>query len=343
MKSPQRRFLQFLPAGYRACSTRLRVCASVAALALAVGQVQGAEPAAYPSRPIRLVVSFSPGGTSDTLARLLGERLEAAWGQPVVVDNRPGASGNIASELVARAAPDGYTLLVGGNGITILPSTHGARAVDPVRAFSPVTRLVTQPILIAINPALPVATLPQLVALARAEPGRLSYASPGVGTTDHLAASLLWTSADVQVLHIPYASNGAEIKDLLQGEVKVAFITLGAVRQLLSTGQLKALAVTTANRVAAFPDVPTVAESGYPGYEVNSWYGVLAPAGTPADIVNRLNAEIVRALQLPAIREKIVALGAEPVGNSPEQFASEIRSLVSLWAPVVKAARIPVQ
>ena len=309
----------------------------------AAAPAHAADSSSYPNRPIRLVVSFSPGGTSDTLARMLGERLEAVWGQPVVVENRPGASGNIASELVARAAPDGYTLLVGGNGITILPSTHGERAIDPARAFAPVTKLVTQPILIAINPALPVASLSQLVALARAEPGRIAYASAGVGTTDHLAAALLWTRADAHLLHIPYANNGAEIKDLLQGEVKVAFITLGAVRQLLPTGQLKALAVTTSQRVAAFPDVPTVAESGFPGYEVTSWYGVLAPAGTPAEIVDRLNGEIVQALQLPALREKMRALGTEPVGNSPEQFAREIRSLVSLWAPVVKAAGIPVQ
>jgi tripartite-type tricarboxylate transporter receptor subunit TctC len=319
---------------------------AVAATACFLGQIdsaRGAEQAAYPSRAIRLVVSFSAGGTSDTLARMLGEQLESAFAQPVVIENRPGASGNIASELVARAPPDGYTLLVGGNGITILPSTHGERAVDPVRAFAPVTKLVTQPILIATNPALPVATLAQLVALAQTEPGRLAYASAGIGTTDHLAAALLWTRAKVDLLHVPYANNGAEVKDLIQGEVKVAFITLGAVRQLLLTGQINALAVTTQRRVAAFPDVPTVAESGFAGYEVTSWYGVLAPAGTPPEIVNRLHREIVRVLQLPAIREKIVALGAEPVGNMPEQFADEIKSLVSLWAPVVRAAGIAAQ
>jgi tripartite-type tricarboxylate transporter receptor subunit TctC len=325
---------------------RWRRIGIVLAAALAVALANSAhagEQAPYPVRTIRLIVSFSAGGTSDTLARMLGEQLEAAFAQPVVVENRPGASGNIASDLVARAAPDGYTLLVGGNGITILPGTHGERAVDPVRAFAPVTKLVTQPILIAINPTLPVASLQQLVQLARAEPGRLAYASAGVGTTDHLAAALLWTRAKVDMLHVPYASNGAEVKDLIQGDVKVAFITLGAVRQFLPTGQIKALAVTTPRRVAAFPDLPTVAEAGFPGYEVSSWYGVLAPAGTPDDIVNRLNREIVRALQLPAIREKIIAMGAEPVGNSPEQFASEIKSLVGQWAPIARAAGIITQ
>ena len=317
----------------------------LAALALALAmalpdRARAAEPPPYPSRTIRLVVAFSPGGTSDTLARLLGEQLEAAFEQPVVVENRPGASGNIASELVARAAPDGHTLLIGGNGITILPATHGERAVDPVRAFAPVTKLVTQPILIAINASLPVASLPQLVALAQADPGRIAYASAGVGTTDHLAAAMLWRRASAELLHIPYANNGAEIKDLVNGDVKVAFITLGAVRPFLLTGQLKALAVTTSHRVAAFPDVPTVAESGFPDYEVTSWYGVLAPAGTPPEIVNRLYREFARALQQPAIRERIVALGAEPVGNTPDQFRDEIRALVRQWPPIVEAAGI---
>jgi len=203
----------------------LRIGTLAAVLALAVAlpdSARSAEQAPYPNRPIRLVVSFSPGGTSDTLARMLSEHLEAAFGQPVVVENRPGASGNLASDLVARAAPDGYTLLQAANGITILPSTHGERAVDPVRAFAPVTKLVTQPILVAINASLPVATLQQLVALAKTEPGRLAYATPGVGTTDHLAAAMLFRRANAELLHVPYASNAAEIKDLVQGEVKVA-------------------------------------------------------------------------------------------------------------------------
>jgi tripartite-type tricarboxylate transporter receptor subunit TctC len=321
----------------------LRIGALSAVLALAAGQpdmARSAEPVPYPNRPIRLVVSFSPGGTSDTLARMLGEHLEAAFGQQIVVENRPGASGNIASDLVARAAPDGYTLLLAGNGITILPGTHGERAVDPVRAFAPVTKLVTQPILVASNASLPVSTLPQLVALAQAEPGRIAYASPGVGTTDHLAAAMLFRRANAELLHVPYASNAAEIKDLVQGEVKVAFITLGAVRPFLSSGQLKALAVTTSRRVAAYPDVPTVAESGYPGFEVTSWYGVLAPAGTPPEIIRRLHAEIARVLQLSSVRDKIVALGAEPVGSTPAQFGDEIRSLVRFWAPIVEASGI---
>jgi tripartite-type tricarboxylate transporter receptor subunit TctC len=178
------------------------------------------------------------------------------------------------------------------------------------------------------------------VALARKEPGRVAYASAGIGTTDHLAAALLWTRARVDLLHIPYANNGNEVKDLLHGDVSVAFITLGAVRPFLRTGQLKGLAVTTLHRVAAFPDIPTVAESGFAGYEVNSWYGVLAPAGTPPAIVERLNHEFVRALQLPDVREKILGLGAEPAGSSPAQFADEISSLVKQWPGIVESAGI---
>jgi tripartite-type tricarboxylate transporter receptor subunit TctC len=319
---------------------------AMAATALLMAHAEparGAQDAPYPNRAIRVVVAFSPGGTSDTLARMLGAQLEAAFGQPVIVENRPGASGNIASEMVARAAPDGYTLLLGSTGITILPSLLGERAVDPVHALTAITKLATQPILIATNPALPVATLSDLVALARKEPGGVAYASAGIGTTDHLAAALLWTRARVDLLHIPYANNGAEVKDLLHGDVSVAFITLGAVRPFLRTGQLKGLAVTTLRRVAAFPDIPTVAESGFAGYEVNSWYGVLAPAGTPPAIVERLNHEFIRALQLPEVREKIVGLGAEPAGSSPAQFADEISSLMKQWPPIVESAGIAKQ
>jgi len=314
--------------------------AATALLMAHADPARGAQDAPYPNRAIRVVVAFSPGGTSDTLARVLGEQLEAALGQPVIVENRPGASGNIASEMVARAAPDGYTLLLGSTGITILPSLLGERAVDPVHAFTAITKLATQPILIATNPALPVATLADLVALARKEPGHVAYASAGIGTTDHLAAALLWTRARVDLLHVPYANNGAEVKDLLHGDVSVAFITLGAVRPFLRTGQLRGLAVTTLRRVAAFPDIPTVAESGFAGYEVNSWYGVLAPAGTPPAIVERLNHEFVRALQLPEVREKIVGLGAEPAGTSPAQFADEISSLLKQWPGIVESAGI---
>ncbi len=319
------------------------VAIGFAALLPMVGDAFAATDAQYPSRTIRIIVPFSPGGVSDTLARIIGSKFERRFGQSVVIENRPGASGNIASETLARAAPDGYTLLITGNNVTILPSTARARAVDPVRAFAPIARLVTQPILIAVHPSLPVNSLSDLVTLARSEPGKLAFASAGVGTTDHLAAATLWMRANVDLLHIPYANSGQEIKDLLQGEIKVSFITMGAVAAYLARGDLKALAVTSRRRVAAMPDVPTIAESGFPGFEVMSWFGAFAPAGTPPMIIDKLNREMVRILELPDVREKCAALGAEPATNDPDQFGEEIRSLVDYWAPIVKAAGIPQQ
>jgi tripartite-type tricarboxylate transporter receptor subunit TctC len=319
----------------------------VAAIALALvptlttaPAAQAAVEGAYPSRPLVLVVPFSPGGVADTLARVIGERLEARLGQPVVIENKAGAAGNIASEYVARAAPDGHTLLIGATSITILPSTRDG-APDPSVAFVPVTKLVTQPILIAAKATFAPRSLRELVVLARSEPQRLTYATAGVGTTDHLAAALLWARANVDALHVPYPNSAQEIKDLMNGEVQLAFITLGAVRAMLNNGTLKAIAVTSPQRIAALPEVPTVAESGYPGFEVTSWFGLLAPAGTSAEIVNRLQREVARILTAPEVREKLIALGAEPVGNTSLQFADEIKAQLKLWPPIIKAAGIP--
>lgn len=324
--------------GYRApCLVAIVALGLAPTLSAAPAQVAQGE--GYPTRPVALIVPFSPGGVADTLARVVGEKLEASLGQPVVIENKPGAAGNIASELVAKAAPDGYTLLIGATSITILPSTRD-RAIDPSVAFVPVTKLVTQPILIAANARFAPRSLDELLARARSAPQRLAYATAGVGTTDHLAAALLWTRAGVDALHVPYASSAQEIKDLLSGEIQVAFITLGAVRTLLEGGALRAVAVTSRQRVAAFPEVPTVAESGYPGFEVTSWFGLLAPAGTSPDIVDRLHREVARILALPDVREKLIAMGAEPVGNTPDQFADEIKAQLKLWPPIVKAAGI---
>jgi tripartite-type tricarboxylate transporter receptor subunit TctC len=319
--------------------------ASILAAACVAAPLSSAAVAAepYPTRPIRIVVAFSAGGVIDTVTRMVGTRLEETFGQPVIVENRPGASGNIASEAVAKAAPDGYTLLAAANPVTVLPSTHGARAVDPVRAFAPITKLATQPILIAINPALRVDSVSDLIALGKRSPERLAYATAGVGTTDHLAAAMLWTRAGVEALHVPYTNTGQEIKDLLAGEIRISFIVLGTVAPYLRSGQLKALAVTGMRRVAAIPDVPTVAESGFSGFEATSWSGLLAPAGTPKDIIDTLHREVARILQLPDVRDKLVAMGMEPVGNTPEQFADEIKALVKFWPPVVKAAGIPTE
>jgi tripartite-type tricarboxylate transporter receptor subunit TctC len=296
----------------------------------------------YPNRPIRLIVPFAPGNQLDVFARLIGSYMADSTGQPVIVENRPGVAGNAASEAVAKAAPDGYTLLVSGVLITLLPLTYGSRAVDPVTAFAPVTRLAQQPIVIAANASLNVNSLADLIALARSAPGTIAYATSGVGTAQHVAMTMLAQRAGITLLHVPYTNSGQLIADVLSGVVPIAMSFPGTIEPHRRAGRLKALAVTSAQRALAWPDVPTVAESGFPDFDVLSWVGVLAPAGTPPEIVDRLHRAIVRILEIPEVRATFTAQSAEPVGNTPEQFAAEIRASVARWAPVVKAAGIKV-
>jgi tripartite-type tricarboxylate transporter receptor subunit TctC len=303
-----------------------------------VSAAQPAEPAPWPSRPIRIIVPFAAGTWVDVASRLLGVKLADALGQPVVIDNRPGASGNLASELVANAAPDGYTLLNGGVFITVLPAIN-AHAVDPA-AFTPITRLTTTPMLIVAHPSLHVTKLADLTDLARREPGRIAYATSGVGTTPHLAAALLSQRAGIDMLHIPYSNTNAALRDVLSGEVRVMFTFLGTVDAYLRSGELVPLAVTSAKRDPAWPDIPTVAEQGLPGYEVATWSGLLAPVGVPPEIVARLYLECTRILQLPEVREKLLIMGNEPVGNTPEQFAAEIKADVPRWKEIATRAGI---
>jgi tripartite-type tricarboxylate transporter receptor subunit TctC len=321
-----------------------RVALLTAVAALLVGSVSAAGDDAdpYPKRPIRLIVPFTAGNQLDVLARIVGSRLALALGQPVIVENRPGVSGNVASEAVAKAVPDGHTLLMTGVLITLLPHTYGARAVDPVAAFSPVTRLSQQPIVIVANPALGVASLAALMARSRAAAAPLAYATAGTGTAQHVAMTMLAQRAGVHFTHVPYANSGQLIGDVLSGEVPLAMSFLGTVAPHLQSGRLRALAVTGAKRSPLWPDVPTVAESGYPGFDVEAWAGVLAPAGTPAAIVARLHDEIARIAQLPEVRDVIASQSAEIVVNSPAAFAAEIRASVAQWGPVVKAAGISV-
>ncbi len=298
---------------------------------------------AFPSRPIHLIVPFAAGNQLDVFARLIGARMTDAMGQPVIVENRAGVSGNVASEAVARAAPDGYTLLLSGVLITLLPLTYGARAVDPVMAFAPVTRLAQQPMVIVVNATLPVHSLAELLALARKEPGKITYATAGVGTAQHVAMSMLSQRAGVAFLHVPYANSGQLVGDVLSGEVPMAISYFGTMESHLKSGRLRALAVTSLQRVAASPSIPTVAESGFPGYEFLAWTGVLAPAGTPPEVVGRLHHELVRIIDIPEVREVFHMQGAQVVGNSPEQFAAEIKSSMARWSPVVREAHIHVE
>lgn len=295
---------------------------------------------AYPSRPVRVVLSLSAGGVQDTMIRTIAPSLESALGQPILIENRPGASGNIAADVVSKAAPDGYTLLVAATSLSVLPSTQGAHAVDPTRALTPISKLALQPVIIVCNPQLGVRSLTELIERARSAPEHIAYGTAGVGSADHLTAVMLTKRANVEMLHVPYNNTGNEIKDLLSGEIGVAFMLLGTVEPYLRSGQLTALAFTGRDRVASHADVPTVAESGYPGFEVSAWYGLLAPAGTPPAIVERLQAEFQRALLLPETRDKLQKLAIEPLASTAQQFRDELARDIVRWAGVVKSAGI---
>ncbi|MBP8295845.1 MAG: tripartite tricarboxylate transporter substrate binding protein [Burkholderiales bacterium] len=297
----------------------------------------------YPSRTIRMIVPFNAGGGIDALARQVGAKLSETLGQPVVVENLPGAAGNRASDLVARATPDGYTLLVGTNSMAINPALPGSRAPDPVRAFAPVSKLVTIPVVVAVTPSFEAQSLQELLALARKTPRKLAFANQGIGTTSHIAAALLSQRAGVEFLHVPYSGTGSVARDVISGEIPILFSATGVVAPLVRGGQLRALAVTGSQRSSALPEVPTVAEAGLPGFEVSSWYGVLAPAGTPAGIVGRLHAELVRILALPDVSERLSRQGMHAIGNTPAQFGAEIGADVERWARVVREARIGVE
>lgn len=306
--------------------------AALAGVAIFARQSGAAE--SFPQQTIRLVVSFQSATTMDTVARMIADKLEAALGKPVIVDNRPGASGLIAEEFVAKAKPDGYTLLVSGLALATLPSIDGARALDPLVAFEPVAWLTSQPVAIVVHPSLHVESLHELIDEARRRPGALSFSTNGLGGPAHLAATLLFKRANVDLVIIPYNGAGA-LRDLLSGEVPLTFMYLTGLGPYLRDQRLKALAVTSSRRLAAFADVPTVAELGYPGFDVTAWFGVLAPAGTPRDVVERLNQQIDRVLQLPDVREKLAAVGIVPVGGSPESFGANIRSERARWRPLV--------
>ena len=309
--------------------------AIVAALAVAGGAL--AQAPSYPSKPIRLVVPFPPGGTTDILAREVAQKLTDAWGQSVVVDNRPGAGGNIGAELVAKAAPDGYTLLMGTVGTHAINSSLYAKLpYDHVKDFAPVILVADVPNVLVVNPALPVNSVAELIAYAKSNPGKLNFASSGNGTSIHLSGELLKTMAGVQMVHVPYKGSAPALTDLVGGQVQLMFDNLPSSLPQIKAGKLRAIAVTSATRAAALPDVPTVAEAGLPGFEATSWFGVLAPAGTPQAIVAKLNVEIARWLATPEAQERLRGQGANAAGGSPEDFAKHIAAETAKWAKVVK-------
>jgi len=290
----------------------------------------------YPEKPIRMVVGFPPGSSSDTVARLLGQKFAEAWGKPVLIDNAAGAAGNIAADRVAKAEPDGYTLgLLASPPLVVNPSLYKL-AYDPVKDFAPVSQVTVSPNILVVHNTVPAKSVKELVALAKAQPGGLTFASGGSGSANHMAAELFKSMAGVDIRHIPYKGVPLAIPDLLGGRVTMIFSPTAIVLPLVREGKLRALAVTTLKRSSAVPELPTIAESGFPGFESTGWNGLLAPARTPATILRKLHLETVKALALPDVRAKLADLGVEGIGNSPDEFAAVIKSEIPKWAKVIK-------
>jgi tripartite-type tricarboxylate transporter receptor subunit TctC len=295
---------------------------------------------AYPSKPIRIVVPYPPGGFNDTLGRTLAAKFQEAWGQPVIVENKPGANTVIGTDSVAKSQPDGYTLLIVAFPFAVTPSLLNTMPYDTVRDFQPVILAATSPNLLVVHPQVPINSVKELIAAAKAKPGSLSYASTGNGSSNHISMELFKTLAGVDIVHIPYKGSAPAVTDLLGGQVQVMFDNVPNVLPHVNAGKLRALAVSGAKRTPLAPDVPTVAEAGVPGYELTVWFGLVAPAGTPREIVQRLNAESLRILAMPDVRERFLAQGVEPLGSTPEQFADHIRSQMAKWSRVVRDAGV---
>ncbi|OWW19607.1 tripartite tricarboxylate transporter substrate binding protein [Noviherbaspirillum denitrificans] len=322
---------------------KLKHWLSIVAAAAAVIGSSAAFGQAYPTKPIKLIVPFPPGGTTDILARAVGGELQKAWGQAVIIDNRPGAGGNIGSEVVAKSPADGYTLLMGTVGThAINQSLYSKLAFDPIKDFAPVTLVASVPNVLVLNAAFAeknkIIDVTSFINYLKGHPGRLNMASSGNGTSIHLAGELFKTQTRTFMVHIPYRGSAPAITDLLGGQADLMFDNLPSAMPYIKAGRLKALGVTSAKPSPALPDVPPIAQTGgdLTGFEASSWFGILAPAGTPPDIVNKLQQEIAKALASPAVKEKLVAQGADPVGNTPEQFAAHIQAETRKWSKVVK-------
>ena len=303
----------------------------LASLAAGAGLAQD-----YPDKPIRIVVPFAPGGSTDVLARLVGQKLGERWRQPVLVENRAGGGGNIGADQIAKSAPDGYSLLLGGVPHAISASLYSKLPYDLARDLTAVAEIASFPSAIVLHPSLPARSVKELIALARARPGQLSFGSAGVGSPNHLALELFDTMAGVSMTHVPYKGSGQLIGDLLAGQVQLASMGTPVALPHVQSGKLRAIAVTGAARSSLLPEVPTVSEAGLPGFEVTSWYGVFGPAGLPTPIVAKLNSEIGRIVTGPDVRERLAALGAEPSVKSPDQFGRYVREEIAKWAKVVK-------
>ncbi|WP_312843454.1 Bug family tripartite tricarboxylate transporter substrate binding protein [Diaphorobacter nitroreducens] len=313
----------------------LGALAAAAALAL-----PGAWAQTWPSRSVSIIVPFPAGGTTDVLARALGQELSKTLGQPVVVENKPGAGATLGADYVAKAKADGYTLLMGAVHHTIATSVYRKLGYDFEKDFAPITTVALVPNVLVVNPQLPAKTVQELLAQAKAQPGKLTYGSNGTGTGQHLIGAQFEGMGGVQLLHVPYKGSGPLTTDLLGGQISMSFDTVTPVLPHIKAGKLRALAVTTAKRSVALPDVPTLEEAGLPGFDMGTWFGMLAPAGTPKDIVARLNADMVKIIQSPEFRKKMDDIGADPIANTPEQMARQIKDDTARFARLVKEAKV---
>ena len=315
----------------------VRSTLTLLAIAAALVAVTSADAQNYPSKAVRLIVPFPPGGSTDTLARALSMRLADVWGQQIVIDNRPGASGIIGTELGAKAAPDGYTLLMGSGGpLTINPSLYKTLPYDPLKDFAPITNVAAVPNVLVLHPSVPATTVKQLIAIARAHPNELNFASTGNASPGQLAGELLKTMTGVKMVHIPCKGSAPAVAALISGEVSLTFTTTPAVLPQAKAGRLRIIAVTTLTRVAEIPDVPTVAESGLPGYEAVSWFGLVGPAALAPDLITKIHADAMKILNSTEMRDRIASHGAAPIANTPEQFRAQIREDLIKWARIVK-------
>jgi tripartite-type tricarboxylate transporter receptor subunit TctC len=288
----------------------------------------------YPARPIRLIVPFAPGGSTDTIARVVGQKLSDAWGQQIVIDNRAGAASNIGTALAAKALPDGYTLVMGTTGLAANPSLYPKVGFDPLRDFSPVVNVAVAPLIVVVYPGLAAKTLPELVTLAKAQPGRLNYASAGSAT--HLATELLKSRVGIEMTHVPYKGSAPATTDLIAGQVQVMVNNMLSALPQVKSGRLRALAVTTRARTSFAPEVPTVAESGYPGFEASSWFNLLAPAKTQVSIVTKLNQEVNRVLREADVRAQFTTLGVDPLGGTVAESDAFLRAEVDKWSKLIR-------
>jgi len=316
-------------------------CAVVLVVAVLLTSANASLAQSYPDKPIRIVVTFPAGGPTDAVARPISQSLSSTWGQPVIIDNRGGAGGIVGTEIVAHSAPDGYNLLIGtAGGMSINPSLHAKLSYDPFKDFAPISMLVINPQILVMHPALAASNVRELVALAKSKPGQLNFASSGTGTATHLGLELFKAATGINVVHVPYKGGAPALTDLIAGQVQLLFISIPSVMPQVKAGRLKALAVSSARRSLSAPDVPTVAESGYPGFEYVNWNALFAPAATPRAIISKLNTEVVKIMRDPDLAQKLVSQGAEPAPGTPEQLAQYMRVDFDRWRKVIRAAGI---